>query len=185
MGSDGGEGPITLDKDIFLRSLIRTLSGTLEDVVGLEEASGYIALVGRSMGSEMNDEYTRALGTRPLNRDQVTDVLVDLKARIGGDFYVIEADDERIVLGNRCCPFGDKVIGRSSMCMMTSNVFGVIAADNLGYGAVELSETIAEGAAGCRVVIHLSPDSVSGRPDIREYFGEGGQPHNHDDRESA
>jgi hypothetical protein len=29
--------------------------------------------------------------------------------------------------------------------MMTSNVFGAIAAENLGYGKVELRETIAKG----------------------------------------
>ena len=32
--------PVELDRDIFLRTLIRELAGTLEDVVGLEEASG-------------------------------------------------------------------------------------------------------------------------------------------------
>ena len=52
------------------------------------------------------------------------------------------------MLGNRQCPFAEKVIGRPSMCMMTSNVFGHIAADNLGYSKVELRETIADGRAG-------------------------------------
>jgi len=36
-----------------------------------------------------------------LTRDQVAAVLLDLKRRIQGDFYVIEQDDEKIVLGNR------------------------------------------------------------------------------------
>ena len=68
-----------------------------------------------------------------LSRRQLAEVLVDLKRRIEGQFYIIEESDDRIVLGNCACPFGDKVIGRPSMCMMTSNVFGVIAAENLGY----------------------------------------------------
>ena len=42
--------------------------------------------------------------------------------------------------------------------MMTSNVFGVIAAENLGYARVVLEETIATGSPGCRVVVHLKPD---------------------------
>ena len=77
-------------------------------------------------------------------------MLVDLKRRIQGDFRVIEEDADRIVLGNRACPFGDKVLGRPSMRMMTSNVFGHIAADNLGYARVELQETVSRGtrAAG-------------------------------------
>ncbi len=31
------------------------------------------------------------------------------------------------------------------MCMMTSNVFGSIAAENLGYAKIELQETVATG----------------------------------------
>ncbi len=44
-------------------------------------------------------------------------------------------------------------LGRPSLCMMTSNVFGVIAAENLGYAKVALTETIALGAPGCRAVV--------------------------------
>ncbi|HET6518640.1 MAG TPA: methanogen output domain 1-containing protein, partial [Geminicoccaceae bacterium] len=104
-------------------------------------------------------------------RAQVARVLVDLKRRIRGDFYVIAEDDEKIVLGNRACPFGDKVLGRRSMCMMTSNVFGSIAASNLGYAKVELQETIAEGHAGCRVVVYLRPTGEALAADGREYYG--------------
>ncbi|NNF29548.1 MAG: transcriptional regulator, partial [Gemmatimonadetes bacterium] len=102
---------------------------------------------------------------------QVADVLVDLKRRIQGDFYVIEQTDHHIVLGNRACPFGEKVVGRPALCMMTSNVFGSIAADNLGYAKVVLEETIAEGATGCRIVVHTrhGPEA-SADPGI-EYFG--------------
>ena len=157
---------IPLSSDVFMRELIRELAGTLEDVVGLEEASGYISVVGQSIGSNINDEYRHALSVNRLNRKQVADVLVDLKRRIAGSFYIIEEDDNKIVLGNRRCPFGNKVIGRKSMCMMTSNVFGHIAAQNLGYAKVELKETIAEGAEGCRVVVHLrmaDSEGVTGR----------------------
>ena len=91
----------------------------------------------------------------------------DLKRRIEGDFYIIEENETRIVLGNRACPFGDKVIGRPSMCMMTSNVFGHIAAENLGYAKVELARTIALGHPECRVIVHLRPDETA---EGREYF---------------
>ena len=37
---------VPLERDGFLRNLLRHLSGTLEDVVGLEEASGFISVVG-------------------------------------------------------------------------------------------------------------------------------------------
>ena len=104
-----------------------------------------------------------------LSREQVASVLVDLKRRIQGDFYVIEQDEEKIVLGNRACPFAEKVEGRPSLCMMTSNVFGVIAAENLGYARVVLEEAIATGASGCRVVVYLKPDEAQSK-EGREYF---------------
>lgn len=163
---------IPLDRDVFLRTLVRELATSLESVIGLEEASGYVSLVGQAVGTQIDEMYLRALGVDRLTDEQVAEALVDLKRRINGDFYVIEHDEKKIVLGNRVCPFAEKVVGRESMCMMTSNVFGTIAARNLGYARVELQETIARGDAGCRVVVHLAPDvdveTVSGR----EYFGD-------------
>lgn len=159
---------VDLERDIFLRSLIRELAGALQDVVGLDEASGFVSVVGQRIGDQINEGYKSALGTNNLTREQVADVLVDLKKRIKGDFYIIEHDDEKIVFGNRICPFEDKVIGRPAMCMMTSNVFGVITAQNLGYAKVELQQTIAEGDPGCRVVVYLKQlEGAAGR----EYFG--------------
>ena len=59
------------------------------------------------------------------------------------------------------------------MCMMTSNVFGAIAAENLGYAKVELQQTIARGDAGCRVVVYLKATPEAQAAQGREYF----QPH--------
>ncbi|WP_447977268.1 methanogen output domain 1-containing protein [Candidatus Nitrospira bockiana] len=161
---------ISLERDVFLRTLLHHLSGSLQDVVGLEEASGFISVVGQQIGDEINEQYKAHLRTEALSRSQVAQVLVDLKRRIQGDFYVIEETDEKIVLGNRACPFGDKVVGRPALCMMTSNVFGVIAAQNLGYAKVVIEEAIALRHPGCRVTVHLrvgrEADSATGR----EYF---------------
>lgn len=161
---------LPLERDVFLRTLIRELSGTLQDVVGLEEASGFVSVVGQRVGEHINDSYKAALRVDALSREQVSDVLVDLKRRILGDFYVIEEDNEKIVLGNRQCPFEDKVIGRPAMCMMTSNVFGVISAENLGYSKVSLEETIAQGDGGCRVVVYLRPTPEAEAAEGREYY---------------
>lgn len=161
---------IPLNRDIFLRTLVRELSGTLEDVVGLKEASGFISVVGQSVGDQINQEYRNGFQVERLSRQQVAQVLVDLKRRIEGDFFIIEESSDKIVLGNRACPFGDKVLNRTSMCMMTSNVFGAITAENLGYAKVELQETIARGDAGCRVVVHLKPTVEAQSAQGREYF---------------
>jgi Predicted transcriptional regulator len=161
---------VPLDRDLFLRTLIRELSGTLQDVVGLEEASGFVSVVGQRVGDQINDSYKLALQVSELSREQVADVLVDLKRRIQGTFYVIEQDDEKIVLGNHNCPFAEKVLGRPALCMMTSNVFGVIAAENLGYAKVALEKTIARGDGECRVVVYLKPTPDAGAAGGREYF---------------
>jgi predicted ArsR family transcriptional regulator len=160
---------VGLERDVFVRRLLRELAGTLQDVVGLEDAAGYISVVGTAIGEQIDTTYRRAFGVEKLSREQVTDVLVDLKRRIEGDFFVLEETEDRIVFGNRACPFGEMVRDRPSLCMMTSNVFGHIAAQNLGYGAVELEQTIAQGHPGCRVVVYLrASDEVP--TTAREYF---------------
>lgn len=160
---------VPLERDLFLRILIRELSGTLQDVVGVAEASGFVSVVGQRVGDLIDREYKAALGVSNLTREQVTDVLVDLKRRIQGDFYVIEETEEKVVFGNRICPFGDKVLDRPALCMMTSNVFGSIAAENLDYAKVELQQTIAKGDPGCRVVLYLKPTPESEAAEGREY----------------
>lgn len=160
---------VPLDRDGFLRDLLRELSGTLQDVVGLDEASGFVSVVGQRMGEDLNARYRAALATPQLSRAQLPAVLVDLKRRIAGDFYVIAQDDEKIVLGNRACPFGEAVLDRPALCMMTSNVFGVIVADNVGYAKVAIEEAIARHDPGCRVTVYLKPTADADAPG-REYY---------------
>jgi predicted ArsR family transcriptional regulator len=177
-GAEGKESqscsalPLGLERDIFLRTLVRELSGTLQDVVGLEEAAGFVSVVGQRMGKGIDSAYRQALQVEKLNRHQVADVLVDLKRRIQGDFFVVEETEDKIVLGNRVCPFGELVAGRPAMCMMTSNVFGSIAADNLGYAKIELQQTIASGHNQCVVVVYLTPTEESDAVSGREYYGD-------------
>lgn len=160
---------VPLERDGFARSLIRELAGTLEEVVGIDDASGYISIVGTAIGEQIDATYKGALAVDRLSREQVAEVLVDLKKRIQGDFFIIEETEDKLVLGNRACPFGEKVLGRPSLCMMTSNVFGHIAAQNLGFAAVDLEATIAQGHTGCRVVVYLRPtDTIPAS--AREYF---------------
>jgi predicted ArsR family transcriptional regulator len=159
---------VGLERDVFLRSLLRELSGSLQDVVGLQEASGYISIVGAAVGKDLDARYKRALEIDHLSRDQVAQVLVDLKQRIKGDFYVVEEREDRIVLASRSCPFGEFVKDRPALCMMTSNVFGHIAAENLGYARVQIDRAIARGDTGCHVTVFLTPTADTG--EAREYF---------------
>lgn len=161
---------LPIERDQFLRTIIRELAGTLQDVVGVEEAAGFLNVVGYRTGQHVNQLYHNALQLSNLSREQVSAVLVDWKRRIQGDFYVIEETDKKIVLGNRKCPFAEQVEGREAMCVMTSNIFGAIAADNLGYARVELQDTIARGAKECTIVIHLQPNEALEEFAGQEYF---------------
>lgn len=164
------ELPLQFDRDLFLRNLLRELTGTLEDVIGLDEAAGFISIVGQHIGEWMNSEYLANLNSAPDNPELVASILVDLKQRINGDFYLLSIDDEKIVLGNRACPFGDKVIGRNSLCMMTSNVFGTVAAENLGYAKVCLNETIAQGKPECKVTVYFKSGPETDKHAGNEYY---------------
>jgi len=164
------QAAVPLERDLFLRTLVRELANVLDRMVGDAEASGFISMVGQAIGRQIDRMYKAELGVVALDVEQVASVLVDLKRRIKGDFYLIELTPERMVFGNRACPFAEKVVGRRSMCMMTSNVFGVITASNLGYGKVELRETIAEGGNGCHVIVHLRQTPEATAAEGREYM---------------
>ncbi len=71
---------------------------------------------------------------------------------------IVSADDNQIVMHAGRCPFGDKVIGRPSLCMMTTNVFGRVVADRNGYAHVKIDKAIARGDSHCHVVVALQID---------------------------
>ena len=137
----------------YSKKLGRGRSLNKQGLVG--KGAGYISVVGQNIGDWMNQEYRDALK-------------VELVARAGiPGPRRLEAPDSRRLLHHR---FGDKVHDCTSMCMMTSNVFGAIAAENLGYGRVELQQSIARGDPGCRVIVYLRPAPETEAAEGREYF---------------
>lgn len=158
-------------KDVFLRTVLRELTGILEQTVGEQEAEAYVNYVGLALGRSINATYREAFSVVRLDPMQVASTLVDLKARIDGKFTIESMDAERIVLVNESCPFGDKVVGRPSLCRMTANVFGFVAAENLGYARVDIPQSIARGDGGCRVVINLMKSETPPATSETEFFG--------------
>lgn len=134
--------------------------------MGLTEAEGYFAIVGQMMGERLHAHYS-ADHDGAIPPDTLPEVLVDLKTRIGGGFSVERVDAQAITFVNNACPFGARVEGRRSLCMMTSNVFGYLAAETRGYAKVELDKTIAAGDGQCRVIVHFQKNAAAGR----EYYG--------------
>jgi predicted ArsR family transcriptional regulator len=162
-----GDQPI--DHPAFARETIGRLAETLESVVGVEGTEGFVSLVGIRLANSIQLE---AIPEREPTVD-LAEALVDFKNRIGGKFAVESVSSQQIVLTNEQCPFQDSVVGRTSLCMMTSNVLGTMAAKRLGYSQVELDETIAAGDERCRVTIHVQPPLASDHRGGREYHATG------------
>lgn len=157
-------------REAFLRALVVQLADAVERQSGPAGAEAVVAAVGADVGGRMEDEYRRARElVGRLDPDQIADLYVRLKAAVGGDFYVISADERRIVMGNRRCPFGDAVKRAPGLCRMTSSVFGGIAARNSGGASVALEERIAVGDPECRVVVWLGDGERGRRPGAHHY----------------
>lgn len=158
-------------KESFLRALVVQLAQAVEFQHGPEAGDAVVAQVGADVGGQMEAEFRAAENiVGRMMPEQMARCYVRLKHAIDGGFYVIEANEERIVLGNRRCPFGDVVRLAPSLCRMTSSVFGGIAARNSDEGAsVLLEERIAVGDPGCRVVVYLTEPSSEERPLVHQY----------------
>jgi anti-sigma regulatory factor (Ser/Thr protein kinase)/predicted ArsR family transcriptional regulator len=160
------------DKLSFLHTLVVQLAQSVDDVHGPAAAETVIAQVGIDVGGQMEEAYRRAGGlVDRLMTERMADPYVRLKRAIDGDFFVIEASDDRIVLGNRACPFGPVVRYAPALCSMTSSVFGGIAARNRRSAAVQLEERIAVGDPGCRVRVRLGEAPAAARDVVHVYAG--------------
>ena len=172
----------TFGKEPFLRALTVELAEAMEAREGPDVAEAVVAQVGANVGGRMEEAYRAARGvTDRLSPEQIADLYVRLKGAIGGSFYVIAADDEKIVLGNRSCPFGSVVQRQPGLCRMTSSVFGGIAARNTGRSAVVLEERIALGDPECRVVVWLGDHEPPDPDGAHHYLG----PIDHNDADPA
>lgn len=158
-------------RDSFLRALVVETARTVEMQSGPATAESAVAQVGATIGTRMEDAYRDEFEIGgPLDPAQIGELCVGLKSAIDGDFYVVSADEEKVVLGNRRCPFGDEVRHAPSLCRMTSSVFGGIAARNAGGDvAVHLEERIAVGDPECRVTIWLKPPPEESAPFVHHY----------------
>ena len=54
VGQGSRDGASAARSRRFLRTLMRELAGTLQDVVGLEEASGFVSVVGSAIGTQID-----------------------------------------------------------------------------------------------------------------------------------
>lgn len=160
----------TYGREAFLRALVVQLAQSVEMTDGPAGAESIVAQVGADVGGRMEEAF-RATNDidGELQLDEIAELLVELKSAIGGDFYLVDADADRIVLGNRRCPFGEAVKQAPSLCRMTSSVFGGIASRNRGAAAVDLEQRIAVGDPQCKVTVWLRAPDEERRPYVHMY----------------
>lgn len=160
-------------RESFLRALVVQLSQAVEDSAGPHVIEEVVSQVGTAVGGQMETAFRLARQlTERLTPQELAECYVHLKHAIDGRFYVVEVTDDRIVLGNHRCPFGNAVRSAPALCRMTSSVFGGIAARNHDDGAaVVLEERIAVGDPGCRVVVHLGTPPAEAARFAHRYGG--------------
>jgi hypothetical protein len=97
---------IDFDHHGLFNTLVADLAELLESIAGVEDACAYVSGIAARLGTDIEKQYKVALGVQHLSRDQLIEVLIDLKNRAGGAFSVIERDEDRVVFSNCSCPLG-------------------------------------------------------------------------------
>ena len=158
-------------KGPFLKALVVEMANAVEMTHGPSDAERAVAQVGATVGKRMETAFRdRRDLDGDLTTEQLAEIYLGLKSAIGGDFSVVSIDDDKIVMGNRNCPFGADVRFAPSLCRMTSSVFGGIGARNAGHDvAVHLEERIAVGDPECRVTVWLRPPPSEVEVSVHRY----------------
>jgi DNA-binding CsgD family transcriptional regulator len=158
--SDETAAAKTAARELFVETLLVRLAESMKANAGADVLEMALAEAGADVGGALEDAYRTAHRiTGRLSANQLADLYVSLKHAVGADYFVVAADERRIVLGNRRCPFGAAVRGQPGLCRLTTSVFGGIAARNRDSSSVVLEERIADGASRCRIVVWLEPTS--------------------------
>ncbi|MFC7371064.1 methanogen output domain 1-containing protein [Fictibacillus iocasae] len=144
-----------LNGHTFLAKLVTQYALLHKKTIG-PAADEYIKQIGLRTGEWIESYYEK--GSKTWSVDEYASVIIDLKNNIGGDFYIASVHPDHIVVKANRCPFGEMVMDSPHLCLMTSTVFGGIAARNFGYAKVSLRQRIALGHKGCEVAVYFQPD---------------------------
>jgi anti-sigma regulatory factor (Ser/Thr protein kinase) len=161
-GVDAVDGDLT--RETFLATVASALSRAAESDRSQDQLAAW---AGASVGQGAEHAYGRGHDERSPDAREVARIFVELQRDAGGDFFVVEADERRAVLGNRRCPFGTGVVGSPGLCRTTSAAIGTLAAHRAGEARVTLDERIALGDDQCRLILDLGP--AAERPTSHRY----------------
>jgi serine/threonine-protein kinase RsbW len=145
---DGATG----GRESFLAAATTLLAGPVASGRSERERA---AILGASLAELLRSRG--AVSTDP-TAAEAADALIAAEEQLGGDFFVMEADERRAVLGNRRCPFAiDGTPPSPTMCRFTSALGGRLAAGGSRGAHVVLDERLASGDHRCRIEIRMDP----------------------------
>jgi predicted ArsR family transcriptional regulator len=153
---------LELDREKMLSECVRAFGVMIEDVVGADDARGYVSIVGERIGEFVAAEIAKGVDFESLSIDQTADLLVEVQNLLGGCFDVEVQNGHQIRLTNTQCPYSTQYAGRQSLCTLTSSIMGTVASMCNGQARVQLLETIAQNGACCRAVVHLDGSHGAG-----------------------
>lgn len=157
--------PVTLNRENYLNDVLLALCKELNDAASLRRIKSVAIAIAKGVA----EQYRNFHGVTKLNHNQVVDSLVNAQKKIGGNFAIVERNEDSIIFRNTKCPFGERVKKAPCLCATTSALCGVMTAGNLGYSKVVLKRTIAKGSTECLIHIHLKKTEVKGK-ETDEYF---------------
>lgn len=141
---------------------------------GSDSQTGYIEHLGLTASSCFEKAYREQSNLDGnLDLDQYSELIVNIKNQIGGNFSRAASQPGVIRVINTRCPFGSAVKEAPELCRMTSSVFGGIAARNFGYAKVVLKKRLATNDGMCEVCIHTDRDTAANH-DGDEYENKSG-----------
>lgn len=148
-------------------------TGGMAQGVNCSSLESFIKKIVLNSSEALEDIYRESHGLNDiLSMQEYADLLVNLKNSIGGEFKVIEINENTLNIQTTKCPFGELIESTPALCHMTSSIFGGIGARNYGYAKVELRKRIALGSDHCEICIHRNPQA-SEQIIGDEYFSDG------------
>ncbi|HZX44283.1 MAG TPA: methanogen output domain 1-containing protein [Candidatus Nanoarchaeia archaeon] len=149
--------PVILNKENYLDANLVNLAKELKD----DKSKEKMKKAAIETAQIIEEQYRGFYNTSKLTYRQVLESLIDSQKKIGGNFTVVESNEDVIVLKNSKCPFGEPVKHAPCLCATTSALCGVMTARNLGYSKVVLKKTIAKGSDICIIYIYLKKTKES------------------------
>ena len=152
---------LPLDRDSFLRSVIHALSTAISQTTDRETSTRIVEAAARSLATEVDAEYRRALGVDALDRRQLANVLLDLGHRLEDGVTATDYDEANDRVQLDYLDSAEDGVNAAVSAVKTA-MYGFIAAHNLGYARVEEGR---DRAGAPQTIISLRPGSGG-----REYF---------------